>query len=269
VPPISGDADRLSQIIWNLLSNAVKFTEAGGTVTVGLAAVDGQIRLTVADTGLGIDAAFLPHVFERFKQADPSASRRHGGLGLGLALVRELVELHGGAVAAVSPGRGQGTTFAVTLPPIAEGMIATRSVRPGVVDHGARLDGIRVLVVEDEPDAREIIARSVQEFGAEVAAVASADDALAQLREQTPGTQPHIILTDIGMPGGDGYALLDGIRQLPREQGGEIPMIAVTAYATDADRARVLAAGFKLHLEKPVTPLALAAAIARVAVGVS
>jgi signal transduction histidine kinase/CheY-like chemotaxis protein len=269
VPPVSGDVDRLSQVIWNLLSNAVKFTDPGGTVTIGLEADGGHVRLVVSDTGQGIDPGFLPHVFERFKQADPSASRRHGGLGLGLALVRELVELHGGTVTVASDGRGQGTTFTVTLRAIIDGFVALEPRRGDLAAGGASLSGVRVLVVEDERDAREIIAQSVQEFGAEVAAVASVPEALDYLRHQTPATIPHIIVTDIGMPGQDGFALLAEVRNLPREQGGEVPAIAVTAYATATDRQRTMDAGFKLHLDKPVTPMALAAAIARVAAGAS
>ena len=269
VPPVTGDADRLSQVIWNLMSNAVKFTDAGGSVTVALNAEAGQVWLTVTDTGQGIDPSFLPHVFERFKQGDASASRRHGGLGLGLALVRELVELHGGTVHVVSPGVGHGTTFTVVLPARVEGMIAPQPVRLALTDAAATLDGIRVLLVEDEQDAREILGRSMQEFGAAVIPVGSVGEALAHLRGCGAAQLPHIIVTDIGMPGQDGYAFLQELRTLPREQGGDLPALAVTAYAAPADRERVLKAGFRLHVEKPVAPLALAAAVARVAAGVS
>jgi signal transduction histidine kinase/ActR/RegA family two-component response regulator len=266
VPPVTGDTDRLSQVIWNLLSNAVKFTDTGGTITVALNAAGGQVWLVVTDTGQGIDAAFLPQVFERFKQADSSASRRHGGLGLGLALVRELVELHGGTVHVASPGLGHGTTFTVVLPARVEGIVAVEP-RLTAGDGIATLSGIRVLIVEDEQDAREILGRSVQEFGAEAVVAESAAEALAHLRRCSLTTLPHIIVSDIGMPDHDGYALLRDLRRLPREHGGGLPAIAVTAYAGPADRQRVLDAGFKMHLEKPVAPLALAAAIARVAAG--
>jgi signal transduction histidine kinase/ActR/RegA family two-component response regulator len=267
VPSVSGDADRLSQIIWNLLSNAVKFTDPGGTVTIALNAEAGQVWLVIADTGQGIDAAFLPHVFERFKQADSSTSRRHGGLGLGLALVRELVELHGGTVHVASPGPGQGTTFTVVLPARLEVAAAAALPPSAVSDTEKTLFGIRVLVVEDEADAREILSRSIGEFGAEVTAVASSADALGYLQEADVTTLPHIIVTDIGMPQQDGFGFLRELRTLPPERGGILPAIAVTAYTGPMDRDRILSAGFKLHLEKPVSPGALASAIARIAAG--
>ena len=266
VPPVSGDPDRLSQVVWNLLSNAVKFTDTGGVVTVALGTHGGQVVLTVTDTGQGIDARFLPHVFERFTQSDSSASRRHGGLGLGLALVRELVELHGGTVRVASGGAGAGTTFTVALPSRVEGMVNAPSRRE-LVERPSNLDGIRVLIVEDEHDAREILSRSLQEFGAGVAAVASVEEALAHVRDCAVPDLPHIVVTDIGMPEQDGYALIDRLRRLPPDHGGSLPAIAVTAYAGPTDRQRALAAGFRMHLEKPVAPLALASAIARVAAG--
>jgi signal transduction histidine kinase/CheY-like chemotaxis protein len=269
IPPVMGDADRLVQVIWNLLSNAVKFTPRSGTIAVTLKADGGSVSLSVADSGQGIDQAFLSQVFERFKQADPSSSRRHGGLGLGLALVRELVELHGGAVDVSSPGLGQGTTFTVQLPATVEAMIGANPVRSAIADGSSSLEGIRVLIVEDEDDAREILTRSVGDFGAEVTAVASVADALQRLRSQSDGGLPHVILSDIGMPESDGYELLHALRELPREHGGEVPAIAVTAYATPGDRKQALTAGFKEHLEKPVAPLALAAAIARVTSGIA
>jgi|RhiMethySRZTD1v2_1073278.scaffolds.fasta_scaffold16444_7 PAS domain S-box-containing protein len=264
VPPVNGDADRLSQVIWNLLSNAVKFTEQGGTITVALTVQNGHVMLAVSDTGQGIDPKFLPHVFERFTQSDSSASRRHGGLGLGLALVRELVELHGGTVRVASAGLGLGTTFSVDFPARVEGMVtAHRRIDPA--DQPSNLDGIRVLIVEDEQDARDVLHRSLQEFGATVTAAASTEEAIDYLRTCDLPTVPHIVIADIGMPQADGYAFLSRLRQLPRSHGGLIPAIAVTAYAGPADRARALAAGFTMHIEKPVVPLALAAAIARVA----
>ena len=269
IPPVMGDADRLVQVVWNLLSNAVKFTPRGGSITVALRSEEGNVSLSVTDTGQGIDPAFLPHVFERFKQADPSSARRHGGLGLGLALVRELVELHGGTVGVSSPGLGQGTTFTVQLPAPVEGMIAASPSRSAITDAAASLEGMRVLIIEDEEDAREILTRSVGDFGAEVTAVASVADALAHLRACGGGALPHVILSDIGMPEADGYVLLRALGQLPREHGGAVPAIAVTAYATASDRKHALTAGFKEHLEKPVAPLALAAAIARVTGGVA
>ena len=267
VPPVSGDADRLSQVIWNLLSNAVKFTDTGGAVTVRLSAEGGHVALSVIDTGQGIDPKFLPHVFERFTQSDSSASRRHGGLGLGLALVRELVELHGGRVRASSEGSGKGTTFTVTLPARLEGMVMRAPGRHDRGDRPSNLEGIRVLIVEDEHDARDILSRSMQEFGATVTSARSSVEALDYLRACASSDLPHIVIADIGMPEEDGYAFLSRLRKLPRERGGEMPAIAVTAYAGPADRQRALDAGFKMHIEKPVAPLALAAAIARVAAG--
>ena len=267
VPPVSGDADRLSQVIWNLLSNAVKFTESGGTVTISLTAHGGYLSLEVSDTGQGIDGKFLPYVFERFTQSDSSASRRHGGLGLGLALVRELVELHGGTVRVDSPGVGKGTSFTVVLPSRLEGLVAVPRRRIDVSEQPSNLEGVRVLIVEDEQDARDVLSRSMQEFGARVTTTASTDEALAFLRASDLTDLPHIVIADIGMPQSDGFAFLAQLRQLPREHGGTVPAIAVTAYAGPADRERVLAAGFKLHIEKPVAPLALAAAIARVTTG--
>ena len=267
VPPVSGDADRLSQVIWNLLSNAVKFTESGGTVTISLTAHGGYLSLEVSDTGQGIDGKFLPYVFERFTQSDSSASRRHGGLGLGLALVRELVELHGGTVRVDSPGVGKGTSFTVVLPSRLEGLVAVPRRRIDVSEQPSNLEGVRVLIVEDEQDARDVLSRSMQEFGATVTTTASTAEALAFLRRSDLTDLPHVVIADIGMPQSDGFEFLVQLRQLPREQGGTVPAIAVTAYAGPADRERVLAAGFKLHIEKPVAPLALAAAIARVTTG--
>ena len=266
VPPVSGDADRLSQVIWNLLSNAVKFTDTGGSVTISLTAQDGHVSLEVSDTGQGIDGKFLPFVFERFTQSDSSASRRHGGLGLGLALVRELVELHGGSVRVVSPGVGLGTSFIVVLPSRLERMVVAPRHRIAA-EQPSNLEGVRVLIVEDEQDARDVLSRSMQEFGATVTMAGSSEEALAFLRTSTLTELPHIVITDIGMPNADGYEFLAQLRELPHERGGTVPAIAVTAYAGPADRDRALAAGFKMHIEKPVAPLALAAAIARVTAG--
>ena len=269
VPPVSGDADRLSQVIWNLLSNAVKFTEPGGTISISMQAHEGHVSLVVSDTGQGIEPRFLPYVFERFTQSDSSASRRHGGLGLGLALVRELVELHGGAVRVASPGVGLGTSFTVVLPARAGRMVAGPRRRIDISERPSNLEGVRVLIVEDEEDARDVLCRSMQEFGATVTTAASSQEAITFLRESDIPNLPHIVITDIGMPQSDGYQFLTELRQLPREHGGGVPAIAVTAYAGPADRERVLAAGFKMHIEKPVAPLALAAAIARVTAGAS
>jgi PAS domain S-box-containing protein len=260
LPTIRGDRDRLLQVVWNLLSNAVKFTDPDGEVAIRGEAAGSVARIIVSDTGHGIPAPFLPQVFERFKQADASSARRHGGLGLGLALVRELVEMHGGTVKAESPGVGHGSTFTVTLPiaprPAAPTPIATASVTI------PSLGGIRVLVVEDEADAREILVRSLTDVGASVQAVTSAREALDALRSDDV-TRADVVVTDIGMPGDDGFTLLQELRKLPAGSGGRVPAIAVTAYATVEDRRRALEAGFVAHIAKPFAPNALIATIAR------
>jgi PAS domain S-box-containing protein len=260
LPTVAGDRDRLLQVVWNLLSNAVKFTGAGGRVTVTVAPERALVRLSVSDTGQGIAPEFLPQVFERFKQADSSSSRRHGGLGLGLALVRELVQLHGGSVSVDSDGIGLGSTFTVALParPVAHAQKAQPSAaRPEAT--GA-LVGVRILVVEDDADAREIIVRSVTDVGASVTAVASATEALAILRERN---DTDVVLTDIGMPGDDGYAFLRELRRLPNHHGGKLPAIALTAYATKEDQKRALQEGFVAHVGKPFAPMTLISTIAR------
>jgi signal transduction histidine kinase/ActR/RegA family two-component response regulator len=265
LPAVVGDADRLLQVIWNLLSNAVKFTDAGGHVTLTLTLEGKTLVLTVADTGQGIDAAFLPHVFERFKQADPSSSRRHGGLGLGLALVKELVQLHGGTVTVASGGPGTGAAFKVRLPARGQDTAASRRrMSADLAPARGALSGLRVLVVEDEPDAIEILLRAITEEGGTGLSATSAAEALSLLQE-TEHELPHVIVSDIGMPDRDGYSFLESVRALPPELGGVIPVIAVTAYATPEDRAKALRAGFALHVGKPVRSEALIAAIRRVA----
>ena len=260
LPTVAGDRDRLLQVVWNLLSNAVKFTGAGGRVTVTVAADRGLLRLSVADTGQGIAPEFLPQVFERFKQADSSSSRRHGGLGLGLALVRELVQLHGGSVSVDSDGIGLGSTFTVALP--ARPMDHPQKAQPTSprLEATGALVGVHILVVEDDADAREIIVRSVTDVGASVTAVASATEALAILRERN---DTDVVLTDIGMPGNDGYAFLRELRRLPNNHGGKLPAIALTAYATKEDQKRALQEGFVAHVGKPFAPMTLISTIAR------
>ena len=259
LPAITGDRDRLLQVVWNLLSNAVKFTEAAGSVTIALKTGEGVVRLSVSDTGHGIAPEFVPQVFERFKQADASAARRHGGLGLGLALVRELVELHGGSVMAESAGVGHGATFTVNLPARHTNQPVIVERHPSAIKAGS-LENIRILIVEDDPDAREIIVRSVTDVGASVTAVGSAAEALAVLRS---GATSDVVVTDIGMPGEDGYTFLRELRKLPADHGGQVPAIAVTAYASGEDRKRALQAGFIAHLAKPFAPLTLVATIVR------
>jgi nitrogen-specific signal transduction histidine kinase/CheY-like chemotaxis protein len=261
-PLIVGDPDRLQQVIVNLLSNAVKFTEVGGSIEVRLDMSDSEARLIVKDTGRGIEPAFLPHVFERFRQGDASSTRRHGGLGLGLALVRDLVELHGGSVSAESAGEGKGAAFTVRLPTMAESALSADGVR--TAGPGPRaLAAIRVLLIEDEPDSRELARAALTRFGAQVSAVSSSTDAVTAILSATPQTLPHVVVSDIGMPVEDGYVFIQQLRALSPERGGRIPAVSVTGYSTPGDVERALAAGFQLHLSKPIDPLALIEAVAK------
>jgi len=253
-----GDGGRLQQVVWNLLSNAIKFTPEGGGVESRVGLADGRAEIVVSDTGRGIRPDFLPFVFERFRQADSATTRTHGGLGIGLAIVRQLVELHGGTVRAESPGEGQGATFTVSLPiPTFELDGAEGHEAPGSVD-GPSLEGLRVLVVDDEADARESLTAVLEQCGAVVTAVASAREALGALAHQ----RPDILVSDIGMPEEDGYALIEKVRVLDARHGGRIPAVALTAYAAPEDRQRALDAGYELHVPKPVTPEELVTAVA-------
>lgn len=255
---IRGDPNRLQQVLWNLLTNAVKFTPHGGRISVALSCGESHVELEVSDTGEGIDAAFLPHIFDRFRQADASTARQHGGLGLGLSIVKQLVELHGGIVTVQSAGRGAGTTFRVRLPRllpssnVAEADPAARdtSVRPlSEPIQSTELDGVRVLVVDDEPDARTLIQRLLQDQHASVLTAASADEALQILH-----CEPlDLLVSDIGMPGKDGYALIRRLRTIDHPNG-RIPAIALTAYARMEDRMQAMDAGYQSHLSKPVEP---------------
>jgi PAS domain S-box-containing protein len=267
--PISGDPDRLQQIIWNLLSNAIKFTPQGGRVEVQMERSDSQVEITISDTGQGIDPELLLHVFDRFRQFDSSSRRRHGGLGLGLSIVRQLVELHGGTVTAESPGAGAGTTFTVVLPVTSvQRDISDKETTspPGIegsnsTDPQPSLNGLRVLVVDDERDSREFVAAALMMCGAEVVSLGSADEALEEM-ERRPF---DVLLSDIGMPDMDGYWLIKKVRQLPVERGGRIPAAALTAYAGIEDRRRVLLAGYQTHIPKPVEPAELTSVVARLA----
>lgn len=257
---ISGDFARLQQVVWNLLSNAVKFTPEGGRINVSLEYTDSHATLTIADTGKGISNEFLPYVFDRFRQADSSTTRVFGGLGLGLAIVRHLVELHGGTVCAESPGANFGATFVTSLP-----LIATRPESPSVTYSGEHacadllaLQGLRVLIVDDEPDARQLMIHLITRTGAEVKACGSAPEALELLQQW----RPDILMSDIGMPGEDGYTLINKVRALPPERGGRTPAAALTAYAREEDRQRALAAGYQMHVAKPISSGQLLAAIA-------
>jgi PAS domain S-box-containing protein len=262
--PVSGDPDRLQQIVWNLLANAIKFTPKGGRVQMRLSRINSHVEIKVEDTGMGISSEFQPHVFEVFRQRDGSPSRQHGGLGLGLALVRHLTELHGGTVECASPGEGQGAIFLVRLPVIIVNHRA--GVHPTAEDPTAPLvppglDGLYVLVVDDEPDARHLVTTVLQDRGARVLAVAGAAEAMAVLLKE----KPDVILSDIEMPDEDGYSFIRRVRSLPREQGGQTPAAALTAYARTEDRMQALLSGFQLHLPKPVEPVELAAVVASLA----
>jgi PAS domain S-box-containing protein len=269
--PLEGDADRLQQVIWNLLSNAVKFTPLGGRVSVRAAREAAGVRLEVEDTGAGVDAEFLPHMFERFRQADSSSTRRHGGLGLGLAIVRHLVELHGGTVEAASAGPGQGATFTVRLPsriPRAPFVLPSPPAEPAAAagDTGgsgavARLDGLRILVVEDEPDTLDLVTTILRDRGAEVTPVSSAREAMDALGR----ARPDVLLSDIGLPGEDGLALIHAVRRLPEAEGGRLPAAALTAYAREQDRVEALRAGFQAHVAKPIQPPDLVRIVASLA----
>jgi signal transduction histidine kinase/ActR/RegA family two-component response regulator len=251
--PVLGDATRLQQVFWNLLANAVKFTPPGGRVEVRLERADGQAQVIVQDNGEGIRPDFLPHVFEPFRQADSSMTRAHGGLGLGLAIVRHLVELHGGTISAASPGAGQGATFTVRLPIAPARFGPPRHESPSRAADGSAevpLAGLRVLAVDDEPDARDLLSLVLAQGGAEVRAAGSAEEALATLE----GWRPDVVVSDIAMPGEDGYGLIRRLRARAPEEGGRIPAVALTAYARAEDRARALAAGFQVHAPKPIDP---------------
>jgi signal transduction histidine kinase/ActR/RegA family two-component response regulator len=262
--PVLGDSGRLQQVVWNLLANAIKFTPKGGRVQVVMERINSHLELRVSDTGQGIKPEFLPHVFDRFRQSDAAVTRRHGGLGLGLSIVKQLVELHGGQVAAFSPGEGQGATFVVTLPVQIIHRDGDGWGGPGVGGRSEQLDGqpdlsgLRVLVVDDEPDARELIRRLLAERDAETVLAASADEALHLVRERVP----DILLSDIGMPEKDGYDLVRAIRALPEVDGGNIPAAALTAMARGEDRTRAMLAGFQAHITKPVEPAELVAVVA-------
>jgi signal transduction histidine kinase/ActR/RegA family two-component response regulator len=264
LPPVSGDSERLQQVVWNLLSNAVKFTEAGGHIRVEVARVGANVRLSVRDDGQGITPEFLPYVFDRFRQADASASRRHGGLGLGLALVRQIVELHGGAVGVDSRGVKQGTTFWVTLPALHE-VGLPHLLPPSATAEPVTLKGVSILIVDDENDARELMVAMLEEYGAQVRAVASADAALSVLHDGADFA-PDVLVSDVGMPGTDGFALVREIRNFQSEKTRKLPAIAVTAYANPEDRVRALVAGYQNHIPKPVDANVLAAAIAKLVV---
>jgi len=260
--PILGDPSRLQQVFWNILSNAVKFTPVGGRVQISARRINSHVEVTISDTGHGIKPDFLPYIFERFRQADSSAMKKQGGLGLGLAITKHLVELHGGTVAAESPGEGKGATFRVVLPIMAihleagELPAAAGALAPDTVD----LTGLKVLIVDDEADTRLVVTRLLGECGADVIGAASAAEAMSILQAR----KPDVLIGDIGMPEMDGYQMIRQIRSLPVEDGGEIPAIALTAFSRVEDRRRALLAGYQYHLAKPVEVSELTATLAMI-----
>ena len=269
---VMGDANRLHQVFWNLISNAVKFTPKGGRVQVSMERSDGNVEISIADTGEGIDPAFLPHAFDRFRQADASTTRRHGGLGLGLSIVKQLVEMHGGTVRVKSPGKGMGATFVVALPVTTQ---APESViketpaertRSGLAPDLHReacegLHGVDVLIVDDEPDGRAVVARLLRDCGATVRTAGSVAEAMPMLTHRPP----TVLISDIGMPNEDGYSFIRRVRELPAEKGGGVPAIALTAYARMGDRIKALETGFHAHLAKPVDPAELVVTVGAMA----
>jgi PAS domain S-box-containing protein len=258
---VSGDSDRLQQIIWNLLSNAVKFTPEGGRVEVRLERVGTRAQIKVIDTGKGINPDFLPYVFDRFRQADSTTTRVSGGLGLGLAIVRNLVELHGGTIQAESKGEGQGARFIVQLPLIPNSSLEPTAQGRVFLENSLSLNGLKVLIVDDEPDTREFLVAALEQYGAQASPAASADEALQLLQQ----FQPDVLVSDIGMPVEDGFALIRRVRALTPEQGGQIPAAALTAYVRQEDRIQALSAGFQMHVPKPIDPIQLIKVVANLA----
>lgn len=267
---VRGDPERLQQVFWNLLTNAVKFTPKGGQIHVMLARVDDELEVTVEDTGEGIGTEALPHIFDRFRQVDGSTTRRHGGLGLGLAIVKQLVELHGGSVRVRSRGPGKGSSFTVALP-----LAPDRDVESAILEHGRLSEdagasrfapsgdvaGVRVLIVDDEPDSQDLVKRLLEDAGARVTTAGSASEALTLIERE----RPDVLVSDVGMPGQDGYSLLRTLRARPVDQGGATVAVALTAYARPEDRAEAMRAGFQYHISKPLEPAALLSIVASAA----
>ncbi|HJQ26136.1 MAG TPA: response regulator [Blastocatellia bacterium] len=260
---LRGDPTRMQQVVWNLLSNAVKFTSNGGEIRIHLARHDDSARFTVSDNGCGISADFLPYIFDRFSQAERHMTRKHGGLGLGLAIVRHLVEMHGGSIQVESPGEGQGATFTVDLPMSFGHTEAADETEPAArrIDMPHRLKDLRILLVDDDPDTLQMLTIALEMAGGEVRACGSASEALDTLEKW----KADLLVSDIGMPNEDGYALIRKVRSLEPELGGTIPAIALTAFAGVADRSRALSTGFQTHISKPIEPSDLVDIIAQLA----
>jgi signal transduction histidine kinase/DNA-binding response OmpR family regulator len=266
---VLGDQNRLQQIFWNLFSNAVKFTPKGGNVKVTVAGVDSRTRVSVTDSGIGINPEFLPFIFDRFRQADGSTTREHGGLGLGLAIVRHLVDLHHGSVEVASDGKDLGATFTIIIPTAHEEIIVEngkgetilyQSGDAGGLDPGGLLNGIKVLIVDDEPDSRELLMTILTRCGSNV----RCSDSAAQAMEEFHEWHPDLLVSDIGMPNEDGYSLIRKVRQLKSKRARKTPAVALTAYATDEDRLQALSAGFQMHVAKPIEPESFVSSIAAV-----
>ena len=263
---VQGDANRLQQVFWNLFSNSIKFTPQGGQVRVEVKRSASQVRVSISDTGVGISAEFIPYIFDRFRQADGSTTRTHGGLGLGLAIVRHLIQLHVGNVEVESEGKNKGSTFTVILPlapPSAEEDTNNAEVceqESNGQPFGAAkiLEGLRILVVDDEADSRELVSAILTRCGSQVRCSESAADAMEAFKEW----QPDVVISDIGMPVEDGYSFIRRLRKLRTKRAKQIPAVALTAYVNRQDKARALAAGFQAHIAKPVEPKALVKLIA-------
>jgi signal transduction histidine kinase/ActR/RegA family two-component response regulator len=259
---VLGDVARLQQVFWNLLSNAVKFTPRGGVVQVVVETRPSHVQVQVIDNGQGISPEFLPHLFERFRQQDGTSTRIHGGLGLGLSIARQLVEFHGGTIAAASAGEGKGATFTVRLPLRAAPATTDPLKAPTPIpQHDVNLSGVRVLVVDDEPDTRAIVSRLLRESFADVITADSADAAMDAIRQR----RPHILVSDISMPHENGYDLIRKVRDLPAHEGGKTPAVALTAFARSEDREQSRSAGYQVHMAKPIEPRQLIATIADLA----
>ena len=266
--PVSGDPERLQQVLWNLLSNAVKFTGRGGKVQARLERLDSHVELTVSDTGIGISPDFLPYVFERFRQADAGIARERDGLGLGLSIARQLIEMHGGTIDASSAGVGKGATFRVRIPvmivqPVPDEVPRTdpRTGSHFVTAAGADLHGVHVLAVDDEPDALSLVREVLEAAGARMTTAESAEEAL----EKIAADVPDVVIADLGMPRVDGFRFIDRLRHHVNVQIRAVPAVAVTAYARSEDRLKALRAGFQIHLAKPIDPAELMTTVAALA----
>jgi CheY-like chemotaxis protein/nitrogen-specific signal transduction histidine kinase len=264
VGPVSGDAHRLQQVIWNLLSNSIKFTPRGGTVHVGVQQDGGLVRISVTDTGQGIDREFLPYVFDRFRQAAAGAKTKRTGLGLGLAIVRHLVEAHAGSVNAISDGHGTGATFAVELPVMVGRTVTVAEGDAGytpALETSSSLNGVRVLVVDDDADGRELLLIALRQYGADVSVAPTADAAY----DAMTASPPDVLVSDIEMPDTNGYELIRRVRHSDQPELRRLPAVALTAYARTEDRVKALLAGFQTHVPKPVEPAELVTVIASLA----